>query len=208
MMSPAYFIPLAERTGRIIALDRWAIATAVKQGTAWVAQGWNGWVSVNLSARSLHDSELPGYIQRTLKAQNLAPEHLVIEVTESAAMRDPAATAAVLRALKEIGVIIAVDDFGIGHSSLAYLKHFPVDLLKLDSSFIADLGTGAKDEHLLEIMIGLAHRIGARVVAEGVERQEQMDWLTQAGCDFIQGYLVGRPTAPETITSETIAPRT
>jgi diguanylate cyclase (GGDEF)-like protein/PAS domain S-box-containing protein len=206
MMSPAYFIPLAERTGRIIALDRWAIATAVKQGSAWAAQGWNGWVSVNLSARSLHDSELPGYVQRTLEAQNLAAKHLVIEITESAAMRDPAATAAVLRALKEIGVIIAVDDFGIGHSSLAYLKHFPVDLLKLDSSFIADLGTDTKDEQLLEIMIGLAHRIGARVVAEGVERQEQMDWLTAAGCDFIQGYLVGKPTAPDTITAEKITP--
>ena len=200
MMSPAYFIPLAERTGRIIALDRWAIATAVKQGAAWAASGWAGWVSVNLSARSLHDSELPSYIQRTLKAQDLAPERLVIEITESAAMRDPAATAAVLRALKQIGVIIAVDDFGIGHSSLAYLKHFPVDVLKLDSSFIADIGADTKDEQLLEIMIGLAHRIGAQVVAEGVERQEQLDWLTAAGCDFIQGYLLGKPVAPESIT--------
>ena len=205
MMSPAYFIPLAERTGRIIALDRWAIATAVKQAASWVGQGWAGWVSVNLSARSLHDAELPAYIQRTLQAQDLAPERLVVEITESAAMRDPAATAAVLRALKEVGVIIAVDDFGIGHSSLAYLKHFPVDLLKLDASFIKDIGRGTKDEELLEVMIGLAHRIGARVVAEGVEEQAQMDWLTAAGCDFIQGYLVGRPTPPESITEGQIA---
>jgi diguanylate cyclase (GGDEF)-like protein len=207
MMSPAYFIPLAERTGRIIALDRWAIATAVKQAAAWVKHGWTGWVSVNLSARSLHDSELPIYIQRTLKAQDVSPDRLVIEVTESAAMRDPLATAAVLRALKDVGVVIAVDDFGIGHSSLAYLKHFPVDLLKLDSSFIEDIGTESKDEQLLEIMIGLAHRIGAKVVAEGVERQEQLDWLTRSGCDFIQGYLVGRPTPPDVITKGQMGPR-
>jgi diguanylate cyclase (GGDEF)-like protein/PAS domain S-box-containing protein len=207
MMSPAYFIPLAERTGRIIALDRWAIATAVKQAAAWVKHGWTGWVSVNLSARSLHDSELPIYIQRTLKAQDVSPDRLVIEVTESAAMRDPLATAAVLRALKDVGVVIAVDDFGIGHSSLAYLKHFPVDLLKLDSSFIEDIGMESKDEQLLEIMIGLAHRIGAKVVAEGVERQEQLDWLTRSGCDFIQGYLVGRPTPPDVITKGQMGPR-
>jgi diguanylate cyclase (GGDEF)-like protein len=206
MMSPSYFIPLAERTGRIVALDRWAIATAVKQGNAWLTQGWTGWVSVNLSARSLHDADLPAYIQRTLQAHSLPPQHLVIEVTESAAMRDPAATAQVLRSLKDIGVVIAVDDFGIGHSSLAYLKHFPVDLLKLDSSFIEDIGHGSKDEQLLEIMIGLAHRIGACVVAEGVERQEQLDWLINAGCDYIQGYLVGRPAPPETIAHDKIRP--
>ncbi len=205
MMSPAYFIPLAERTGRIVALDRWAIATAVKQAAAWAPQGWGGWVSVNLSARSLHDAELPDYIQRTLASKGLAPDRLVVEITESAAMRDPAATAEVLRALKDIGVTIAVDDFGIGHSSLAYLKHFPVDLLKLDASFIQDLGTDTKDEQLLEIMIGLAHRIGARVVAEGVEKQSQLDWLTASGCDFIQGYLLGRPTAPDAITPAQIA---
>ena len=200
MMSPAYFIPLAERTGRIIALDRWAIATAVKQGAAWVAAGWAGWVSVNLSARSLHDAELPAYIERTLNAHGLDAARLVVEITESTAMKDPVATAQVLRALKEVGVVIAVDDFGIGHSSLAYLKHFPVDLLKLDSSFIEDIGGDAKNEQLLEIMIGLAHRIGARVVAEGVERPEQLAWLQKSGCDFIQGYLIGRPAAPETIS--------
>ncbi|MEO5509499.1 MAG: EAL domain-containing protein [Longimicrobiales bacterium] len=204
MMSPAHFIPLAERTGRIVALDRWAIATAVKQASAWGNHGWSGWVSVNLSARSLHDADLPAYIARTLDAQGLQPERLVVEVTESSAMRDPAATAAVLRALKQVGVIVAVDDFGIGHSSLAYLKHFPVDVLKLDASFIRDIGVDSKDELLLEVMIGLAHRIGAEVVAEGVETQNQRDWLTDAGCDYIQGYLVGRPAPPEALAKGTI----
>jgi diguanylate cyclase (GGDEF)-like protein/PAS domain S-box-containing protein len=200
MMTPAYFIPLAERTGRIVALDRWAIATAVKQAAAWKAQSWEGWVSVNLSARSLHDSELPAYIARVLETNALEPERLVVEITESAAMHDTAATAAVLHELKQTGVIIAVDDFGIGHSSLAYLKHFPVDLLKLDGSFIEEIGVNEKDEQMLEIMISLAHRIGAQVIAEGVEHQAQMDWLTAAGCDYIQGYLVGRPTPADAIT--------
>lgn len=192
-MLPEHFIPLAERTGRIMALDRWAIATSVRQAAVWARDGWEGWVSVNLSARTLQDTDLPEYIERTLTANGLPARHLVLEITESTAMRDPAGTARVLHALKRVGVSIAVDDFGIGHSSLAYLKHFPVDLLKLDCSFIQEIGRDRRDEDLLEVMISLAHRIGARVVAEGVERGEQWEWLKAAGCDYIQGFLLGRP---------------
>ena len=197
MISPAQFIPLAERTGRILSLDRWAIATAARQAAAWAATGWEGWISVNLSARTLHDPDLPEYVSRVMRAQELGPGRLVMEITESTAMRDPAVTARVLEALRRNGVLIAVDDFGVGHSSLAYLRLFPVDLLKLDASFVRDIGKGGREEHLVEIMISLAHRIGARVVAEGVEEQHQRDWLEQAGCDFIQGYLVGRPAPPQ-----------
>ncbi|HUF52088.1 MAG TPA: EAL domain-containing protein [Longimicrobiales bacterium] len=199
MLRPAQFIPLAERTGRILSLDRWAIATAARQAAQWVQDGWDGWISVNLSARTLHDPELPAYVARVLAAQNLEASRLVVEITESTAMRDPAVTAHVLEALREIGVLIAVDDFGVGHSSLAYLKLFPVDLLKLDASFVRDIGSGGREEQLIEIMVLLAHRIGAKVVAEGVETDEQMEYLRKAGCDYIQGYLVGRPAPPETM---------
>ena len=201
-ISPAQFIPLAERTGRIVALDRWAVATAARQAAAWVLRGWAGWVSVNLSARSLHDPDLPDYVGRTLRSHGLAWDRVVLEVTETTAMRDPHVTAKVLRRLREAGALIAVDDFGIGHSSLAYLKHFPVDLLKLDRSFVAEVGKGTLDEELVEVMINLAHRIGARVVAEGVERDEQFEWLRTAGCDFIQGFLVGRPVPPDQVHVE------
>jgi diguanylate cyclase (GGDEF)-like protein/PAS domain S-box-containing protein len=199
MMPPAEFIPLAEQTGRIISLDRWAISAATKQAAMWSEQGWTGWVSVNLSARSLHDPELPMYVARVLESQKLDPSRLVLEITESAAMRDPDATARVLRALKDVGAIVAVDDFGVGHSSLAYLKYFPVDLLKLDQSFVQDIGIDSKDEHLLEVMITLAHRIGAQVVAEGVEEESQLEWLRRAGCDYVQGYLIGQPVAADDV---------
>jgi EAL domain-containing protein (putative c-di-GMP-specific phosphodiesterase class I) len=199
MMPPSEFIPLAEQTGRIISLDRWAISAAARQAALWCESGWAGWVSVNLSARSLHDPELPVYVARVLEAQKLDPARLVLEVTESAAMRDPDATARVLRALKDVGAIVAVDDFGVGHSSLAYLKYFPVDLLKLDQSFVQDIGIDAKDEQLLEVMITLAHRIGAQVVAEGVEEEGQLEWLRASGCDFVQGYLIGQPVPAEDV---------
>jgi EAL domain-containing protein (putative c-di-GMP-specific phosphodiesterase class I) len=124
-ISPAQFIPVAERTGRIVALDRWAIATAMRQAAVWTQEGWDGWVSVNISARSLHDADLPAYIQRCFEMHGLERSRLVLEVTESTAMRDTDTTARILGQLKDTGALIALDDFGTGHSSLAYLKHFP-----------------------------------------------------------------------------------
>lgn len=198
-ISPAQFIPVAERTGRIVALDRWAIATATRQAAMWSQEGWRGWISVNLSARSLHDADLPNYIKRCFEQHGVAPGRLVLEVTESAAMRDTEITARILTELKETGALIALDDFGVGHSSLAYLKHFPVDLLKLDRNFVQGIGYEKKHEHLMETMITLAHRIGAQVVAEGVEQEEQVAWLRTAECDYVQGYLLGRPAPPDVV---------
>lgn len=204
-ISPSQFIPVAERTGRIVALDRWAIATATRQAAAWSAEGWQGWVSVNLSARSLHDADLPSYIQRCFDQHGLEPGRLVLEVTESAAMRDTDITARILAQLKQTGALIALDDFGVGHSSLAYLKHFPVDLLKLDHNFVQGIGYEKKHEHLMETMITLAHRIGAQVVAEGVEEEKQFAWLRDASCDFVQGYLTGRPAPPELVFNKVVS---
>lgn len=200
LIGPAQFIELAERTGRILSLDRWAIATAARQAVSWTDAGFRGWVSVNLSARTLHDPDLPEYTRRTLDAHGLQPGRLVVEITESTAMRDPVLTGRVLRELSEIGVRVALDDFGVGHSSLSYLRQFPVDLLKLDASFIDGIGRGDREEHLIEMMVSLAHRFGARVVAEGVEEVQQMEWLRTVGCDYVQGYLVGRPAPPEALT--------
>ena len=198
-IAPSQFIPVAERTGRIVALDRWAIATAARQAAMWSQEGWKGWVSVNLSARSLHDADLPSYIARCFETHGMEPGRLVLEVTESAAMRDIEMTARILAQLKQAGALIALDDFGVGHSSLAYLKHFPVDLLKLDHNFVSGIGCESKQEHLIETMITFAHRIGAQVVAEGVEQQAQLDWLRDAGCDYVQGYLLGRPVPPDVV---------
>lgn len=196
MISPSEFIPLAERTGRILSLDRWAIATAARQAAVWLEKGWDGWISVNLSSRTLHDPNLPEFMERTLRANGLGAGRLAVEITESTAMRDPGFTARALEALRSIGVLIAVDDFGIGHTSLAYLKLFPVDLLKLDATFVRAVGDGGRDEQLVDVIITLAHRIGAKVVAEGVETEEQMKWLTAAGCDYVQGFLLGLPGPP------------
>jgi PAS domain S-box-containing protein/diguanylate cyclase (GGDEF)-like protein len=196
-IQPAQFIPVAERTGRIVALDRWAIATAARQAAAWSQEGWNGWIAVNLSARSLHDADLPAYLRRCFEAHELPPGRIILEITESSAMRDTEMTARILSELREAGALIAIDDFGVGHSSLAYLKHFPVDILKLDHKFVHDIGNAGKQEALIETVISLAHKIGAQVVAEGVEAQSQLTWLKNAGCDFAQGYLVGRPKPAE-----------
>ncbi len=197
-IQPAQFIPVAERTGRIVALDRWAIATAARQAAAWAEEGWHGWIAVNLSARSLHDADLPAYIRRCFEAHNLPPGRIILEITESTAMRDTEMTARILAELREAGALIAIDDFGVGHSSLAYLKHFPVDILKLDHEFVNDIGHAGKQEALIETVISLAHKIGAQVVAEGVEVQSQLSWLKSAGCDYAQGFLVGRPQPADT----------
>ncbi len=193
MVLPAEFIPLAESSGRILALDRWVVATAIREAARWWNDGWPGWISVNLSMRSIRDPGLADYIDRTMRRQEVDPERLVLEVTESAAVRDPDATIELLTGLKDAGVKIAIDDFGVGYSSLSYLKSFPVDILKLDQSFVRDIGRDEKDEHLIEAIVGLAHRIGAQIVAEGVEQPAQMEWLRSVGCDLVQGYLLGRP---------------
>lgn len=193
LVPPAEFIPIAEATGRILSLDRWAIATAVRQGGTWWSRGWDGWVSVNLSTRSLRDPDLVEFVADVLGGRGIAGDRLMLEITESAAMRDPEATIAIVHSLKELGVRIAIDDFGTGHSSLGYLRRLPVDLLKLDRTFVGDLGTQERDRWIVESIVGLAHRMGAQVVAEGVEDPRALEWLRAAGCDLVQGFLVGRP---------------
>ncbi|MBI4409136.1 MAG: EAL domain-containing protein [Gemmatimonadetes bacterium] len=192
-ISAGEFIGIAEETGLIVPLDRWAVSSAVRLGRASLQGGWGGWVAVNLSARSFADPDLVSHVARSLELEGLEPTRLVLEITESAAMRNPDATADLLHKLKDVGVLVALDDFGMGYSSLAYLKRFPVDILKLDKNFTRGIGSDAKDERLIEAVITLAHSLGVQVLAEGVEQQTQLNWLVSEGCDLVQGYLIGKP---------------
>ncbi|MGH7463343.1 MAG: EAL domain-containing protein, partial [Longimicrobiales bacterium] len=199
MIAPARFIPLAERTGRIVALDRWAIAAAVKQTAGWSGSGWNGWVSINLSAASLHDAGLAHYLVDCLQQNGVVPSRIVVEITEDDALRDITITQRVLGELKDAGVVIALDNFGVGHSSLAHLKRLPIDLLKLDQSFVSEICLDPGFEQFVDLMIAMAHRVGAKAVAEGVEFEDQLEWLRTAGCDLVQGTLLGEAEPAEAL---------
>jgi diguanylate cyclase (GGDEF)-like protein len=197
LVPPDDFIPLAEESDLILHLDRWTIATATRQARVWASQGWDGWLAVNLSARSLGNPELPEYVGQILQRERLAPGRLRLEITERVAMRDPEVTVRLLKQLTTLGVSVAVDDFGLGYSSLAYLKRFPIHQLKIDRSFVQGIGTDQRDERLIEAVITLTRGLGVEVLAEGVERVDQLAWLKEQGCGSVQGYLVGHPVSPD-----------
>ncbi len=201
LLPPDQFIPLAEQTGLIAPLTWWVLETALGQCRAWARGGLALGVSVNLSARTLHDLGLPERIAELLARHGVAAESLTLEVTESALMADPARALTVLTQLAELGVCLAIDDFGIGYSSLAYLKRLPVHQLKIDRSFVQQLVAGGADAAIVASTIDLGHHLGLRVVAEGVETPEAWRLIDLAGCDMSQGYHLSRPipaTALET----------
>jgi diguanylate cyclase (GGDEF)-like protein/PAS domain S-box-containing protein len=203
-VSPAQFIPVAEHSGLILPIGRWVLHQACAQAARWLAlyTGHEPFtMNVNLSSRQFAQADLVADVAATLNASGLPAEHLTIEITESDVMRD--ATSAILRLhdLKALGVRIAVDDFGTGYSSLAYLKLFPVDVLKIDQAFVRGLGIESADTAIVEATIGLAHALGMRVVAEGVETAEQAELLRARGCERAQGYFFHRPLPAEDITT-------
>jgi EAL domain-containing protein (putative c-di-GMP-specific phosphodiesterase class I) len=203
-VSPAQFIPMAEHSGLILPIGRWVLHQACAQAARWLAlyTGHEPFtMNVNLSSRQFAQADLVADVAVTLNASGLPAEHLTIEITESDVMRD--ATSAILRLhdLKALGVRIAVDDFGTGYSSLAYLKLFPVDVLKIDQTFVRGLGIESADTAIVEATIGLAHALGMRVVAEGVETAEQAELLRARGCERAQGYFFHRPLPAEDITT-------
>jgi EAL domain-containing protein (putative c-di-GMP-specific phosphodiesterase class I) len=153
-------------------------------------------VSVNVSMRDLHDARLPELIADLLAAEHIPGEQLELEITESALMADPQRALEVLRHLRALGLQIAVDDFGTGYSSLTYLKHLPVDSLKIDKSFVRQLATDPSDLAIVRSIVELGHNLGLRVIAEGVEDAASWDKLGEHGCDAGQGYYLGRPTPP------------
>jgi diguanylate cyclase (GGDEF)-like protein len=194
MVSPADFIPLAEESGLILPLGRWVLNEACRQVAAWRASGHpNLRIAVNLSGRQFADPDLVHAVAEALSQAGLPADALWLEITESVLMEEVEATAETLRGLKSLGLHLSVDDFGTGYSSLSYLKRFPVDTLKIDRSFVDGLGTDAEDSAIVAAVVSLARALNLSVVAEGVERVEQVHELRRLGCDSAQGFLLGRP---------------
>ena len=193
LLAPDQFLPLAEHTGLIRPLTRYIIDAALRQTRAWRDEGRDIAVAVNLSARDLLDISLPDEVRDLLIKWRIDAHRLELEVTESTLLTDPARAGLVLDRLSALGVTIAIDDFGTGYSSLNYLKRLPVDVLKIDRSFVQNLAASEHDAVIVRSTIDLGHNLGLRVVAEGVESQEIWDRLAALGCDTAQGYFISRP---------------
>jgi diguanylate cyclase (GGDEF)-like protein/PAS domain S-box-containing protein len=190
LLAPSEFIGVAEVTGLIVPLGLWVLEAACAQVKEWQQQGQPELkVGVNLSARQLQAADVAEQVQKVLRETGLAAQYLDLEITETSAMQNPEATIATLRELKALGVSISIDDFGIGYSSLNYLKRLPVDTLKIDQSFVRDVTTDADDAAIATAIIALAHTLKLTVVAEGVETREQLAFLASRGCQRMQGYL-------------------
>jgi EAL domain-containing protein (putative c-di-GMP-specific phosphodiesterase class I) len=194
LMMPDEFIPLAEQSGSISALTKWVLRRAINECAGWAARGMPMIVAVNLSPLDLFDAELPSYISGLLTEASLPPSWLVLEITETAIMRDPAYALKILRDLKGRGIRLSIDDFGTGYSSLAHLKRLPVDELKIDKSFVLNLNSQSTDDAVIvRSTIELGHNMGLTVIAEGVETIESLDILKRLGCDMAQGYYMSPP---------------
>jgi diguanylate cyclase (GGDEF)-like protein/PAS domain S-box-containing protein len=195
VIAPGRFIPLAEETGLIVPIGKWVLRAACAQNKAWQEAGHEPIVvSVNVSARQFRQDNLVRTVAEVLEETGLEPRYLELELTESMVMHDPAQLVAMLGELERLGVQIAVDDFGTGYSSLSYLKRFPVDRLKVDRSFVEHLATDSDDATIVRAIISLGHNLGLKVVAEGVEHEDQRRFLRLNKCDEAQGYLFCRPT--------------
>ncbi|HEY6801944.1 MAG TPA: EAL domain-containing protein [Pyrinomonadaceae bacterium] len=202
LVSPAEFIPLAEDTGLIVPIGEWVLRQACLQNKSWQHQGFAPiQMAVNICARQFHDHDLAQTVIRILDETNLAPQHLELELTESSIMENAEVAANVLNRLKSMGVKISIDDFGTGFSSLASLKRLPIDALKVDKSFVSDASTDPDDAALVMAIITLAHNLRLKVIAEGVETEEQLRFLYLQRCDEIQGYLFSKPVPAETLVS-------
>ena len=197
LLSPIEFIPMAEDNGLILPLGEWVLRTACRQNRDWQERGFTTMrVGVNVSARQFQQQHLCEIVLQILEETGLAPECLDLELTESSIMSNAQATIDVLTRLKAMGVTISIDDFGTGFSSLSYLKRLPINVLKIDQSFVRDLTTDPDDAALVMAIVTLAHNLRLQVVAEGVETEEQLRFLNLIRCDEVQGYLFSKPLAP------------
>jgi EAL domain-containing protein (putative c-di-GMP-specific phosphodiesterase class I) len=200
MVSPAVFVPIAERHGLIGELGEWVIDEACLQARAWRDQGLRMRVAINLSVHQLRRPDLPDRIAAALARHQINPDLLTCEITESVAMEDSDTTMKIFERLAEIGVHISIDDFGTGYSSLSYLRKLPVGELKIDRSFVLDLETSGDACAVVEAVVKLAHTLGLKVVAEGVETEGQNRILRSFGCDQLQGYLFAKPMSAKALT--------
>lgn len=201
MLHPGEFIPVAEANGSIDEIGRWVIRTACQQGRIWQDRGLDIEIAINLSRVQLRDPRLVDGVREVIADTKCDARYMEFEVTESTIMHDIAGSQALLRGIRELGVRIGIDDFGTGHSSLAALRYLPLDTLKIDRSFITDLNLANNDVALIRTIVVLAHNLGLKVVAEGVETGEQLQMLKQLNCDQCQGYLFGEPMTAEQFES-------
>jgi diguanylate cyclase (GGDEF)-like protein len=191
-LAAGQFIPLAERTGRVRALDQWAILEALDVCRRWHDMGWDGWISVNLSGKTLSGGRIVDYVGRAMKERGVDPRSIVFEVTENTALARNGEVVRVLQELRQLGSRIAVDDFGTGHASFEYLRDFDPDLVKLDRVFIAG-GDQPRYQKLFHSLVLMVHHLGKPVVVEGLEEEAQHARLLESGADMAQGFLLGRP---------------
>lgn len=194
---PSAFIPLAERTGLIHQLGSWVLEAACAQAARWFEQGYSIQVAVNIAAQQIESGQLVHEVDQLLNQHGLPAQLLQLELTESTLMEDVEASVSEMQRLRQRGVSLAIDDFGTGYSSLSYLQRFPLDLLKIDRSFLQTQQTSHPQGTLTQAIIALGHGLGLKVVAEGVEYADQLETLRSLGCDYVQGYLISRPLAAE-----------
>ena len=196
LVPPNDFIPIAEDTGLIIPIGEWVIRNACENIELFINYGLlpkDGHIAINLSARQFHEPKLVGFITDMIKSKNINPANVELEITESLIMENVENAIKTLTQLRELGTYLAIDDFGTGYSSLSYLKQLPIQILKVDRSFIMDIPRDKDDMEITAAVIAMAHKLGLKVVAEGVEDTEQLEFLTQNKCDYIQGYFFGKP---------------
>jgi len=189
MIPPGKFIPIAEECGLIETIGAWVVQEACRQARAWQDQGLPPMrIAVNLSPTQFRQGNIVGTIRDALKAARLEPRFLEIELTESTVMSDPEESIVILEELSSMGVLVSVDDFGTGYSSMSYLRRLPIDKLKIDRSFISDVASRSEDAMIVRAIVSLAHSLKLKVVAEGVESPEQLEFLKTLGCDQYQGF--------------------
>jgi diguanylate cyclase (GGDEF)-like protein/PAS domain S-box-containing protein len=202
LVPPGKFIPLAEETGLIVPIGEWVLSAACAQHQVWKRGGLGHLrIAVNLSPRQFMQGDLVKIVARVLAETGCDARILELEITEGMVMRNPESAVALLQQLKDMGIHIAMDDFGTGYSSLAYLKRFPIDSLKIDRSFVTDVPGDLGDVAINVAIIAMAHSLGLKVVAEGVETREQLDFLRKQGCDEMQGYFFSKPLPVEQVTA-------
>jgi diguanylate cyclase (GGDEF)-like protein/PAS domain S-box-containing protein len=201
LVSPVEFIPIAEECGLIVPIGKWVLREATRQARAWQDAGWPALrTAINISAVELRSRDFVAGVRANLAETGLQPSRLELELTETFLMQDSKSTAAVLRALKDLGVHLALDDFGTGYSSLSYLKRFPIDSLKIDKSFVRDLTTDADDASIVSAVISMGKSLHMQVVAEGVETREQLAFLCEQSCPEGQGFYFGHPVIADEFT--------
>ena len=205
-VSPLDFIPLAEETGLITPIGEWILRSACAQNKRWQDEGLPAQkVAVNISARQFYQYDIANLVGSVLESTGLDPCWLGVEITESVLMQDVEQTVKILHRLNDMGVQVTIDDFGTGYSSLSYLKQFPVQALKIDRSFITGIPEDHEDRAITAAIIAMAHALGIQVIAEGIEREEQRQFLATKGCDKIQGFLFSPPLSVDEFRALLIA---